>query len=226
MDAASSCESVPGGRRGVVFALGALAAGLVLAAMALLTLQVEVTAQVEVAGTSVETTRTCGSAFDGVADRSGWEVWWARDLDEPDEEVRAALVRTQQCPDAINRRIVLAAVLGTAAGSAVACAMWLRRRRTPLATDDVAGRIARLGRITSYVGIGLTVAGSGAVVLLLADAESTLFLYTDRSVVAVAGLIALVPAVALVVMGRALALLAPQPEPEPEPEPEAEHTGA
>ena len=230
MDAASSRESGPVGRRGVVFALAVLAVGLVLTATALLTLQVEVTTDVGVPGASAETTRTCGSAFDGVADRSGWEVWWARDLDEPDEAIRAALVRTQQCPDAINRRIVLAAVLGTAAVSAAACAMWLRRRHTPLNQDDVVGRIARLGRITSYVGVGLTVAGAGAIVVLLADAESTLFLYTDRPVVAVGGLIVLVPAVALIVMGRALALLARaggwSPSPEPEPGPEPEHTDA
>jgi hypothetical protein len=76
------------------------------------------------------------------------------------------------------------------------------------------------------------VAGAGAIVVLLADAESTLFLYTDRPIVAVGGLIVLVPAVALIVMGRALALLARAggrsslPEPEPGPGPEPEHTDA
>ena len=216
----SSRDSAPVGRRGLVFALGALAGSLALAALAVVAVQVEVTGQVEVSGVSVAATRACGSAFDGVADRSGWQVWWARDLDEPDEAVRATLVRTAQCPDAINRRIVLAAALGIAAGSAAACAMWLRRPRPPRATDDATGRIARLGRITSYVGFGLTVAGSGAIVLLLADAESTLFLYTDRSVVAVVALIALVPAVALVVMGRALVLLASADGRPSSPEPE------
>ncbi|HSP29685.1 MAG TPA: hypothetical protein VLN74_14120 [Ilumatobacteraceae bacterium] len=217
MDSTSSCATLPVGRRGLVLALGALAAGLLLAAMALVTMQVEVP-QVEVPAASAETTRTCGSAFDAVADRSGWQLWWAHDLDEPDEDVRAALVRTQQCPDAINRRIVLAAVLGTGAASAAACVMWMRRRRTQLPGDDVVGRIARLGRITSYVGVGLTVAGCGAIVLLLADAESTLFLYTDRPVVAVVGLIALIPAISLIVMGRALALLEGSDGRVPEPE--------
>ena len=53
-------------------------------------------------------------------------------------------------------------------------------------------------------GVGLTIAGFAAIVLLVADAESTLFLYTDRLVVGVVGLIALVPAVALALGGWAL----------------------
>jgi hypothetical protein len=207
MDSTSSGVPLPIGRPGLAAALTALAVGLLLAAIALLILQVEVTHEGEVSGASAQTTRTCGSAFDGVADRSGWEVWWAHDLDEPDEAVRAALVRTRQCPDAINRRIVLSAVLMAGAASAAAGATRLRRTRTLLHDDDVVGRIARLGRMTSYVGVALTVAGAGALALLLADAESTLFLYTDRPVVAVGGLIVLVPAVALIVLGRALALL-------------------
>jgi hypothetical protein len=48
--------------------------------------------QVEVADTTVDVTRTCGSVFDAVADRSGWEIWWARDLDEPDPDYTDRLV--------------------------------------------------------------------------------------------------------------------------------------
>jgi hypothetical protein len=57
------------------------------------------------------------------------------------------------------------------------------------------------------VGAILTLAGLVAVVLLVADADSTLFLYTDRLVVGVVGLIVLVPTASLVVIGRALTIL-------------------
>ena len=42
--------------------------------------------------------------------------------------------------------------------------------------------------------------------MLVADSDSTLFLYTDRLVVAVVGLLVLVPPMALVVLGRVVAL--------------------
>jgi hypothetical protein len=71
----------------------------------------------------------------------------------------------------------------------------------------VGGRLVRLGQVTSVVGAGLTAVGSTAIVLLLADADSTLFLYTDRAVVGAVGLIVLVPAIALFAMGRALVLV-------------------
>lgn len=167
-----------------------------------------VAAQVEVTNAAVDATRTCGSVFDAVADRSGWEIWWARDLDEPDPEVRSALVRTSGCPDAINGRLALAAALGGLAGLAVLGAVALRGgRRRSLAPIDVADQLVRLGRITSLAGVILTLAGLVAVVLLVADADSTLFLYTDRLVVGVVGLIVLVPTASLVVIGRALSIL-------------------
>jgi hypothetical protein len=62
-------------------------------------------------------------------------------------------------------------------------------------------------RITSFVGAILTLAGIVGIVLLVADADSTLFLYTDRLVVGVVGLIVLVPTASLIVIGRALAIL-------------------
>jgi hypothetical protein len=167
-----------------------------------------VVAQVEVEDSVVDVTRTCGSAFDAFADRSGWEIWWARDLDEPNPDVRSALVRTSGCPDAINGRLALTAVLGGLAALAVLGVVALRRdRRRPRAPDDVADRLVRLGRITTFVGVLLTLAGIIAVVLLVADADSTLFLYTDRLVVGIVGLIVLVPTASLVVIGRALTIL-------------------
>jgi hypothetical protein len=165
-----------------------------------------VMAQVEV--TAVDVTRTCGSVFDAVADRSGWEIWWAQDLDEPDPEVRSALVRTSGCPDAINGRLALAAVLAGVAALAVLAVVVLRAdRRRSRARADIAERLVHLGRITALAGAILTLAGVVAIVLLVADADSTLFLYTDRLVVGVVGLIVLVPTASLVVIGRALTIL-------------------
>jgi hypothetical protein len=167
-----------------------------------------VATQVEVTHTGVDVTRTCGSAFDALADRSGWEIWWARDLDEPDPEVRTALVRTSGCPGAINGRLALAAVAGGVAALAVLGAVVLRGERSrSRAPADVAARLVRLGRITSLLGAVLTFAGVVAIVLLVADADSTLFLYTDRVVVGIVGLIVLVPTASLVVIGRALTIL-------------------
>mgnify|MGYP001828691283 FL=1 len=175
-------------------------------------------AQVDVTDSEVGATRACGSAFDGLVDRSGWETWWAGDLDEPDDEVRSALVRTTRCPDAVNARIVTAAAL--AAGSvlaAVAAAAARHRRdvrRDSPRTGAARTRLGRLGRVTTLAGTVLTVAGVVAVVVLVADADSTLFLYTDRFVVAVVGLIVLVPTIALVVIGRVITILADTEVPE------------
>lgn len=174
-------------------------------AVAQLLLQVQVTD----AGSGV--TRACGSAFDSVADRSGWQQWWAQDLDEVDA-VRPALVRTTQCPAAVNRRIVVAAVAGSAGlvAGGVAVGRRLRRgaRRDGGRAPDAARRMSRLGLAATAVGGALTALGVVAIVVLVADADSTLFLYTDRLVVGVVGLIVLIPTVTLVVLGRVLAVAA------------------
>lgn len=193
-------DEVPRARLTVALAASAIVLAAVAASF--------VSAQVEVTNPAVGVTRACGSAFDAVADRSGWEIWWARDLDEPDPEVRSALVRTSGCPDAVNGRLVTAAVLGGVAALAVLGVVVLRAgRRRSRARVDVAERLVRLGRITSLTGAVLTLAGVVAVTLLVADADSTLFLYTDRLVVGVVGLIVLVPTASLVVIGRALMIL-------------------
>ena len=54
----------------------------------------------------------------------------------------------------------------------------------------------------------LTIGGLVAIVLLVADPESTLFNYVGRGVVSLIGLIALVPAVGLLAAGFALRLIA------------------
>jgi len=57
------------------------------------------------------------------------------------------------------------------------------------------------------MGLLLSLAGVVAVIVLVADADSTLFLYTDRLVVAVVGLIVLTPTIALFVIGRVLTII-------------------
>jgi hypothetical protein len=180
----------------LVIALAACAVAFLGAAAVVLVLQIEVGS-----GTAG---RACGSAFDGLADRVGWEEWWAADLADPDDEVRAELLRTTQCPGAVNGRLLIAGLLGSLGALAVT-ALLVRRTRRHEARQP---RLARLGRITAWAGVVLTLAGVAAIVLLVADADSTLFLYTDRLVVAVVGLIVLVPAVVLAVLGRALVLAA------------------
>ena len=71
----------------------------------------------------------------------------------------------------------------------------------------MADRIGRPGRATSTVGAGLTIGDLVAIVFPVADANSTLFLYTDRLVVVVGGLIVLMPAMALFAIGRVLVLV-------------------
>ena len=166
--------------------------------------------QVEVSDADVGATRACGSALDGLVDRSGWETWWASDLDEPDDRIRSALVRTTKCPDAVNARIAGASIAGAASMllALVVVGRHRSRRRDASAPERPRERLDRLGRATTLVGAVLTVAGVLAVVLLVADADSTLFLYTDRFVVAVVGLIVLVPTVALIAIGRVVTVLA------------------
>ncbi len=207
-----------GGRRLVGY-VGATAA-VVLGALAVVVLaaQIRVTADVTESDGEMsegemsvsEITRVCGSALDGVVDRTGWEQWWAADLAEPDEQVRDALVRTTHCPDALNTRIIIVAFLA-AASTAVALAVFVRSRhdrRSGAVARRGPLRLGRLGRVTAAAGSVLAAAGLFAVVWLVADADSTLLLYTDRLVVAVVGLILLVPALALVVAGWALTIAA------------------
>ena len=183
----------------------------VAAALMVVLLAAVVLVQIEVTDAEVAATRSCGSVLDSAVDRSGWEQWWANDLDEPDD-VRSALVRTTRCPEAVNRRVAIATVLGVAA--VVSGAVMIARRKTNRSADTAAspigGRLVRIGRLTSALGGTLTVLGIIAVVVLVADADSTLFLYTDRLVVAVVGLIVLIPTITLFVIGRVLVLLGEQ----------------
>ncbi len=180
----------------------AMVVGLVLvgvAALVALAWQVEV--RDEVVGV-----RGCGSGFDVLADRSGWEVWWARDLDEPDPAAREVLLRTTECPAAVNRRLAVAGSLAVI--GAVVAAVAFGRRRPEATAVGLRQRLERLGRITRFGGLALAVGGAAALLLVVADADSTLFLYVDRSVVVLVGLVALVPTLALAAIGHALTLMA------------------
>lgn len=196
--------------RRVVVALVVAAVAFAAGAAVVLVLQVEVSSQVgvssevEVSGES--TVRACGSALDGLVDRVGWEDWWAADLTDTD----AVFLRTTECPGALNARLLAAGLLAALAAGSILAAFVVARLARPTAPGD-RHRLVRLGRATAWAGVGLTVAGAAAIVVLVADADSTLFLYTDRLVVAVVGLIVLVPAVALAVLGRALVLVATDP---------------
>ena len=202
-DPTISPDPVPAARPDRIRGLSAIAGALMIVLLgAALLFQVEVT------DAEVAVTRSCGSVFDSVVDRSGWELWWARDLDEP-EEVRSALVRTNRCPDAVNQRLALAAALGFIGLVLGGVAMGRGRaaRSLDVTASPVGDRIVRLGRLTSALGGALTALGVTAIVVLVADADSTLFLYTDRLVVAVVGLIVLIPTVTLFVIGRVLVLV-------------------
>ena len=184
----------------IVTAIGGALTTVLLAAVLLV--------QIEVTDDEVAATRSCGSVFDSAVDRSGWELWWANDLDEADE-VRSALVRTTRCPEAVNQRMAIAAVLGVT-GLVLGAVATARRRADPPAgatASSIGRRVVRIGRLTSALGGALTGLGIIAIVLLVADADSTLFLYTDRLVVAVVGLIVLIPTITLYVIGRVLVLL-------------------
>ncbi len=154
----------------------------------------------------------CGSAFDAATGRTGWEEWWARDLADPADGVGGRLVRTEDCPGAVNTRLVLAGVLaGVAVAPLAAVEIADQRRRGAFGATTAGERspargLQRVGVTLSWVGAALTVGGLVAIVVLVADPDSTLFLYVDRLVVAVIGAIVLIPAVALVFAGRAIDL--------------------
>ncbi len=98
-------------------------------------------------------------------------------------------------------------------GSVAAVLAILRRppvraaERTLHTAPSITARLERLGIATAWLGGTLTVAGAAAVLVLVADADSTLFLYTDRFVVGIVGLIVLMPTIALFVIGRVLTMV-------------------
>lgn len=159
--------------------------------------------QIEVTGSGNGPARTCGSAFDAAVDRSGWELWWDQDLVDPAAENRQALLRTSNCPAAANTRLVSASLLA-AAGLVVITLALMSGPSSAADEPDSYRRLRTIGTVTAVTGGLLTIAGFMSVVFLVADDDSTLFLYTDRTVVALAGVVVIVPAIALAIGGLAL----------------------
>ena len=155
--------------------------------------------------------RACGSAWDVVAGRAGWSQWQAADLSDPAEARIGGLDRTLRCPGAVNARIVtsgglaLAAVALVAAGELAALGS---ARRAGSAGPGPARRLELLGTAVTILGGLLTAAGLAAIALLVADPRAPLFLYVSRPVVVLAGLLLLLPAILLIVLGRAVSMMA------------------
>lgn len=161
--------------------------------------------QVDVRGFGLPA-RSCGSAWDAVSGRSGWQRWWAADLADPAQGAQSPPLRTLRCPAAVNRRVIGSGVL--AVGALVvtgAAAVAERRRRVRVATKD---RLRQLGTALTIVGAAFAAGGLAGIALLTADPRSGLFLYVSRPAVALAGLLLVLPAVVLAAVGRALVVLA------------------
>lgn len=150
---------------------------------------------------------SCGSGWDVVAGRSGWRQWWAQDLADPVSG--APLLRTNGCVGAVNARIVVSTVLAVGAVAAFAVtAMLTARRRPSSARSGPARRLQVLGTVVTVLGGVLTIGGLTGIALLTADPDATLFLYVSRPAVALLGLVLLLPAVLLIVLGRGASVLA------------------
>lgn len=151
--------------------------------------------------------RSCGSGWDVVAGRSGWQQWWA--LDQADPAPGSPMLRSQQCPGAVNARIVTAAAFATGALVALSAAAVVgAHRRITGEHGSPARRVMVLGLATTALGIALIIGGVVGLVLLVADPNATLFLYVRRPTVVLLGLVLLLPAVLLVVLGRGASALA------------------
>lgn len=190
------CVNVDRWTRWLARAIGA--AALVVAAGVL-----AVTVQVHAAGGS----RSCGSAWDVIAGRSGWQQWWA--LDQADAPSAAPWLRTEKCPGAVNAHVVEAAALGVGAVAALSAAAFIgsrSRKATPTAAP--ARRLRMLGRSMTVLGVLLSVGGLVGIALLVANPDAPLFLYVNRQTVVLLGLVLLLPAVLLIVLGRSASLLA------------------
>lgn len=176
-----------------------LAAGLSLLAAAALVLTVEVHA----GGRTV----SCGSGWDVVAGRAGWRQWWAQDQADP--VAGAPLLRTDHCVGAVNARIVAATAFTLLALAIVAVTAFdVARRRRSTTRSGLARQLSALGAVVTVVGTVLTVAGLAGIALLVADPAAPLFQFVSRTTVVLLGLLLLIPAVLLVVLGRGATVIA------------------
>lgn len=147
----------------------------------------------------------CGSAWDSLTGRVGWERWWAQDRVAP--LAGSPLARTLQCPAAVNGRIAVGATLAFVAFGILIVGGALAARRTHHVGAS-ARRLRTFGIGVQVLGGLLTVAGVCGLALLTADPNATLFLYVSRLTVVLLGLMLLLPAVLLIVLGSSLRLLA------------------
>lgn len=166
------------------------------------------TAQVQV-GAGRSGIRSCGSAWDVVAGRVGWPQWWSADLE--DRGATGSLVRTLDCPGALNRQVVASGALAVGAVAVLSAGEVVGRRRRfghRRPAGGVPGRLKAFGVAMAVLGGLLTAGGLVGIALLVADPSSTLFLYATRPVVVLAGLLLLLPAILLGALGGAAVLMA------------------
>lgn len=181
-----------------ILGFGAVGLVLIFAAGTILLLQV----RVQASGISAP----CGAPFDVISGRANWQRWFSTDLTDPRISAARPLVRTEACPTAVNRRTTVAGILavtglGLVTGAALLAARDRRRRTQPIP-------LRTLGALVTGVGAALTVAGFIGLVVLLGRRDAPLFFYVDRWVVAIIGMLVLIPAIALAGSGRALMLFA------------------
>ena len=149
---------------------------------------------------------SCGAPIDVISGRADWQQWFSADLNDPRVTATDPLVRTETCPTAINRRTMIAGILAATGLALLAVAAFLTprvRHRHPEPRS-----LQTLGAWVTGVGATLTTAGVAALVVLLANPRAALYLYVDRWVVAIIGILVLIPAIALTAGGRALMLAA------------------
>ncbi len=148
---------------------------------------------------------SCGAPFDVITGRADWQTWYADDLTDPRLTVTTPLVRTEACPAAVNHRTALAGALGAVGITAGVAAIVIARARH---TRSRPTQLRTLGTWVTAIGVALTTAGLVGLVVLLANPHAAVFLYVRRWVVAIIGVIVLIPAIALAAGGRALMLFA------------------
>ena len=186
------------GVRRRILGLRAIGVVLVLAAGTVLLLQV----RVDSSGISA----SCGAPFDVISGRANWQQWFSEDLADPRIRADSRLIRTETCPTAVNRRTTIAGMLGATAvvlATAGALVAARDRRRRPRSIP-----LRTLGAWVAGVGAALTLAGAIGLIVLLANPDAALFQYVDRWVIAIVGMLVLIPAIALAASGRALMLVA------------------
>ncbi len=177
--------------------LGVLLAVAVGASCFLLVAQIDVNGGGDVGGAG------CGSVLDTITDRTGWESWWRADLDDIELGRIDDPVRSVSCPDRVNDRVVVLAIV-----AAVALGAGLALRGAGRGSMRGRGSLARWGRGMTIAGSAVVIVGTAAVLVLAADSDAVLYEHVDRWVVVAGGALILAPAVAVAALGRVISALA------------------